>query len=128
MCRSAPGHRKGHGSALPCDQCERIREPAMRHVVCCGECLLELDGLTRRYGALTALDNLSFSAPSGQVVGFLVPNGAGKTTTVRAVFGLTELDFGTVRWNGAPVGQNERRRFGYMPEERGLYPAMLVGE
>ena len=89
---------------------------------------LELDGLTRRYGALPAPDDLSFSVPSGQVVGFLVPNGAGKTTTVRAVFGLTELDFGTVRWNGAPVGQNERRRFGYMPEEQGLYPAMLVGE
>ncbi len=90
--------------------------------------LLELDGLTRRYGALTALDGLSFSVPAGQVVGFLGPNGAGKTTTMRAVFGLTDLDAGTVRWNGAPVGQAERRRFGYMPEERGLYPAMLVGE
>ena len=90
--------------------------------------LLELDGLTRRYGALTALDDLSFSVSAGQVVGFLGPNGAGKTTTMRAVFGLTDLDSGTVRWNGAPVGQADRRRFGYMPEERGLYPAMLVGE
>jgi ABC-2 type transport system ATP-binding protein len=89
---------------------------------------LELDGLTRRYGALTALDDLSFSVSAGQVVGFLGPNGAGKTTTMRAVFGLTDLDSGTVRWNGAPVGQADRRRFGYMPEERGLYPAMLVGE
>ena len=90
--------------------------------------LLELDGLTRKYGTLTALDNLSFSVPAGQVVGFLGPNGAGKTTTMRAVFGLTDLNSGTVRWNGAPVGQADRRRFGYMPEERGLYPAMLVGE
>jgi ABC-2 type transport system ATP-binding protein len=90
--------------------------------------LLELDGLTRRFGALTALDDLSFSVPAGQVVGFLGPNGAGKTTTMRAVFGLTDLDAGTVRWNGAPIGPSERRRFGYMPEERGLYPAMLVGE
>jgi ABC-2 type transport system ATP-binding protein len=89
---------------------------------------LELDGLTRKYGTLTALDNLSFSVPAGQVVGFLGPNGAGKTTTMRAVFGLTDLNSGTVRWNGAPVGQADRRRFGYMPEERGLYPAMLVGE
>ena len=89
---------------------------------------MELDGLTRRYGALTALDDLSFSVSAGQVVGFLGPNGAGKTTTMRAVFGLTDLDSGTVRWNGAPVGQADRRRFGYMPEERGLYPAMLVGE
>ncbi|MGA2806250.1 MAG: ATP-binding cassette domain-containing protein [Acidimicrobiales bacterium] len=77
---------------------------------------------------MTALDNLSFSVPAGQVVGFLGPNGAGKTTTMRAVFGLTDLDAGTVRWNGVPVDQGERRRFGYMPEERGLYPAMLVGE
>jgi ABC-2 type transport system ATP-binding protein len=90
--------------------------------------LLELDGLTRRYGPVTALDDLSFSVPAGQVVGFLGPNGAGKTTTMRAVFGLTDLDAGTVRWNGSPVGPAERRRFGYMPEERGLYPSMLVGE
>jgi ABC-2 type transport system ATP-binding protein len=89
---------------------------------------LELDGLTRRYGPVTALDHLSFSVPAGQVVGFLGPNGAGKTTTMRAVFGLTDLDAGRVRWNNAPVGAAERRRFGYMPEERGLYPGMLVGE
>ena len=90
--------------------------------------LLQLEGLRRRFGSLTALDDLTFSVPSGQVVGFLGPNGAGKTTTMRAVFGLTDLDAGTVRWNGEPVGQAERRRFGYMPEERGLYPAMQVGE
>jgi ABC-2 type transport system ATP-binding protein len=82
--------------------------------------LLELDGLSRRFGAVTALDDLSFSVPSGQVVGFLGPNGAGKTTTMRAIFGLTDLDAGSVRWNGKPVGATERRRFGYMPEERGL--------
>ncbi|HVB94426.1 MAG TPA: ATP-binding cassette domain-containing protein [Acidimicrobiales bacterium] len=90
--------------------------------------LLELDGLTRRFGTLTALDDLSFSVPAGEVVGFLGPNGAGKTTAMRAVFGLTDLDAGVVKWNGDPVGPAERRRFGYMPEERGLYPAMLVGE
>jgi ABC-2 type transport system ATP-binding protein len=89
---------------------------------------LEIDGLTRRFGTLTALDHLSFFVPDGQVVGFLGPNGAGKTTTMRAVFGLTDLDAGSVRWNGAPVGSQDRRRFGYMPEERGLYPAMRVGE
>jgi ABC-2 type transport system ATP-binding protein len=89
---------------------------------------LELDALTRRYGTVTALDDLSFSVRAGQVVGFLGPNGAGKTTAMRAIFGLTDLDAGTVRWNGAPVEQAERRRFGYMPEERGLYPSMLVGE
>ena len=90
--------------------------------------LLELDNLSRRFGNVTALDNLSFSVPAGQVVGFLGPNGAGKTTTMRAIFGLTDLDAGSVRWEGAPVGPAEWRRFGYMPEERGLYPDMLVAE
>ena len=90
--------------------------------------LLELVGLTRRFGTVTALDGLSFSVPSGEVVGFLGPNGAGKTTTMRAIFGLTDLDGGSVRWNGTMVGPAERRRFGYMPEERGLYPNMLVAE
>lgn len=90
--------------------------------------LLQLEGLSRRYGPVTALDDLSFDVPSGRVVGFLGPNGAGKTTTMRAIFGLTDLDAGKVTWDRAVVGQAERRRFGYMPEERGLYPGMQVGE
>jgi ABC-2 type transport system ATP-binding protein len=90
--------------------------------------LLEIDELTRRYGTVVALDGLSFSVQAGQVVGFLGPNGAGKTTTMRAIFGLTDLDSGEVRWNGATIDQPTRRRFGYMPEERGLYPGMLVGD
>lgn len=90
--------------------------------------LLELENLTRRYGSILALDGLSFSVPSGQVVGFLGPNGAGKTTTMRSIFGLSDLDAGAVRWNGRAVGPDERRRFGYMPEQRGLYPNMLVGD
>jgi ABC-2 type transport system ATP-binding protein len=90
--------------------------------------MLELEGLRRQYGNVKALDDLSFDVPSGQVVGFLGPNGAGKTTTMRAIFGLTDLDAGIVRWNGNPVSQASRRRFGYMPEERGLYPGMRVGE
>jgi len=89
---------------------------------------LELRGLVRHYGPITALDDLSFSVPAGEVVGFLGPNGAGKTTTMRAVFGLVDLDAGSVTWNGAAVTQADRRRFGYMPEERGLYPGMKVGE
>ena len=88
--------------------------------------MLELQGLRRHFGDLVALDGLSFHVPSGEVVGFLGPNGAGKTTAMRAVFGLTDLDAGAVRWKGAPVDAVRRRRFGYMPEERGLYPNMLV--
>nr|MBW4079341.1 ATP-binding cassette domain-containing protein [Acidobacteriota bacterium] len=90
--------------------------------------VLQVDNLSRRFGAVTALDHLSFEVPAGQVVGFLGPNGAGKTTTMRAIFDLTDLDTGTITWNGSPVTQVQRRRFGYMPEERGLYPGMLVGE
>ena len=62
------------------------------------------------------------------MLGFLGPNGAGKTTTMRAIFGLVEPDAGAVLWDGRPIGLAERLRFGYMPEERGLYPRMPVGE
>jgi len=89
---------------------------------------LVLQGLRRRFGTITALDDLSFTVNAGQVVGFLGPNGAGKTTTMRAIFGLTDLETGTITWNGRVVDSPLRRRFGYMPEERGLYPSMLVGE
>jgi ABC-2 type transport system ATP-binding protein len=85
---------------------------------------LEIDGLRRRYGTVTALDGLTFGVPAGQVFGFLGPNGAGKTTTMRAIFGVTTLDAGEIRWRGRPVDEAARRTFGYMPEERGLYPAM----
>jgi ABC-2 type transport system ATP-binding protein len=89
---------------------------------------LEIEGLRLRYGTLDALDDLSFTIPTGEVVGFLGPNGSGKTSTMRAIFDLVHLDAGTVRWNGGPIGAAERRRFGYMPEERGLYPGMVIGE
>jgi ABC-2 type transport system ATP-binding protein len=85
---------------------------------------LALTGLRRRYGTVTALDGLTFDVPAGQVFGFLGPNGAGKTTTMRAIFGVTALDAGEIRWRGRPVDPAVRRTFGYMPEERGLYPAM----
>jgi ABC-2 type transport system ATP-binding protein len=85
---------------------------------------LEIDGLRRRYGTVTALDGLTFAVPAGQVFGFLGPNGAGKTTAMRAIFGVTALDAGEIRWRGKPVDEAARRTFGYMPEERGLYPAM----
>jgi ABC-2 type transport system ATP-binding protein len=90
--------------------------------------MLELDGLTRRFGDTLALDGLSFDVRPGRVCGFLGPNGAGKTTTMRAIFGLTDLDAGQVRWNRRGIDVATRRRFGYMPEERGTYPAMTVAE
>jgi ABC-2 type transport system ATP-binding protein len=89
---------------------------------------LELIGLSRRFGSVVALDDLTFSVPPGEVFGFLGPNGAGKTTTMRAIFGVVALEAGEVRWRGEPVTEQARRRFGYMPEERGLYPGMPVLE
>jgi len=88
--------------------------------------VLELDGLTRRYGDLVALDDLTFAVAPGRMCGFVGPNGAGKTTAMRIELGVLELDAGRVRWNGAPVDAATRARFGYMPEERGLYPKMSV--
>ncbi|MGH9075738.1 MAG: ABC transporter ATP-binding protein, partial [Acidimicrobiales bacterium] len=90
--------------------------------------MLDLIGLRRRYGDVVALDGLTFSVPPGQVFGFLGPNGAGKTTAMRAIFGVTALDGGEVRWRGEVVGPEALQGFGYMPEERGLYPGMAVGE
>src|ERR1700722_8493746 len=90
--------------------------------------MLELDGLNRRFGDVVALDSLSFTVPTGQVFGFLGPNGAGKTTAMRAVFELIALDAGAVRWKGAAITAHDRQRFGYMPEERGLYPGMVIVE
>jgi ABC-2 type transport system ATP-binding protein len=80
----------------------------------------------KRFGPLKALDGCTFAARPGRLTGFLGPNGAGKTTAMRAVFGLVELDEGTVFWRGTPVAPVDRAGFGYMPEERGLYPRMAV--
>jgi ABC-type sugar transport system ATPase subunit len=90
--------------------------------------MLEICDLTKRYGEVVALHGASFRVAPGRIVGFLGPNGAGKTTTMRTIFGLVRPDRGEVRWRGRPVGPGERARFGYMPEERGLYPKMKVGE
>lgn len=90
--------------------------------------MLEINDLHKRYGDVVALDGCSFSVQAGRMVGFLGPNGAGKTTTMRAVFGLLTPDQGDVRWNGGPIDAAMRRRFGYMPEQRGLYPRMRVRE
>jgi ABC-2 type transport system ATP-binding protein len=82
--------------------------------------------LTRRYGDRVALDGVSFTVERGQMFGFVGPNGAGKTTTMRIVMGVLAPDAGEVRWNGEPLHMSMRARFGYMPEERGLYPKMRV--
>ena len=89
--------------------------------------VLTVTELRKAYGDVTALDGMSLTARPGRLLGFLGPNGAGKTTTMRAVFGLVRLDAGQVRWRDTEVTNDVRLRFGYMPEQRGLYPRMLVG-
>jgi ABC-2 type transport system ATP-binding protein len=90
--------------------------------------MLELRELVKRYGDVVALDRLSFSVPEGKLVGFVGPNGAGKTTAMRIVMGLLASNGGEVLWRGRTIGESGRRRIGYMPEERGLYPKMRVTE
>jgi ABC-2 type transport system ATP-binding protein len=90
--------------------------------------MLEITDLSKRYGPVVALDGATFTVRPGRLVGFLGPNGAGKTTTMRCVFGLARPDRGTVTWNGRPIDRAARLRFGYMPEQRGLYPRMKVGD
>jgi ABC-2 type transport system ATP-binding protein len=88
--------------------------------------MLELKSLTRRYGDVVALDDVSFSVGEGQMFGFVGPNGAGKTTAMRIVLGVLEPNAGEVLWRGRPMDNEARRQAGYMPEERGLYPKMRV--
>jgi ABC-2 type transport system ATP-binding protein len=90
--------------------------------------VLELIDLHRRFGDVVALDGVSFEVPEGHIVGFVGRNGAGKTTAMRIALGVLAADAGEARWRGAAIDTGVRRRFGYMPEERGLYPRMRVLE
>ncbi|WP_314455689.1 ATP-binding cassette domain-containing protein, partial [uncultured Microbacterium sp.] len=90
--------------------------------------MLDLNGITKSYGGRRVLDDVSFTVAPGRLTGFVGGNGAGKTTTMRIALGVLAKDAGTVALNGAPLTATDRRRFGYMPEERGLYPKMKVAE
>jgi ABC-2 type transport system ATP-binding protein len=88
--------------------------------------MLELIDVSRRYGEVVALDGVSLTVEPGQMRGLVGRNGAGKTTAMRIVLGLVEPDGGKVLWKGEPIDAAGRRRIGYMPEERGLYPKMKM--
>ncbi|WP_243790096.1 ABC transporter ATP-binding protein [Saccharopolyspora gloriosae] len=89
---------------------------------------LEIDHISKRYGETIALRDMAFTVGAGELFGFVGSNGAGKTTTMRIALGVLAADSGEVRFRGAPLDLDTRRRFGYMPEERGLYPKMKVAE
>ncbi len=90
--------------------------------------MLELQGLRKRFGEIEALDDVSFTVRPGRITGFLGRNGAGKSTTMRSIFGLVNLDDGVIRWRAEPVDEGVMTRFGFMPEQRGLYRKMRVRE
>ena len=90
--------------------------------------LLEIDRVSKRYGDVVALHDMTFEVRAGEIFGLVGSNGAGKTTAMRIILGVLAADAGAVRWDGRPVDLDTRRRIGYMPEERGLYPRMKVAE
>jgi ABC-2 type transport system ATP-binding protein len=89
---------------------------------------LEIDRVSKRFGETVAVQDLSLDVHAGELFGFVGRNGAGKTTTMRIVLGVLAPDAGEVRWDGRPLEPEARRRIGYMPEERGLYPKMRLAE
>jgi ABC-2 type transport system ATP-binding protein len=90
--------------------------------------MLELQGLTRSFGDRHVLRDVTFAVAPGRMTGFVGGNGAGKTTTMRIILGVLAADSGTMTLDGRPLTATDRTRFGYMPEERGLYPKMKVAE
>ena len=89
---------------------------------------LVLDGVTKRFGEFVAVDNLSLEIPRGSIYGFLGPNGAGKTTTIRMVMSIIYPDEGRLTVLGHSRAEEIKDRLGYLPEEKGLYKKMKVGE
>lgn len=90
--------------------------------------MLEIDSVNKSYGTRPVLNDVNFSVAGGRLTGFVGANGAGKTTMMRIILGVLSADSGRVSLNGTPLVATDRRRFGYMPEERGLYPKMKVAE
>src|SRR5436309_7338845 len=87
---------------------------------------LEVIDLCHRFGDRVAVSDVGFEVASGEIVGLVGRNGAGKTTTMRSIMSLLTPERGTIRWRDQPVETMPRELFGYMPEERGLYPQMTV--
>lgn len=90
--------------------------------------MITVNHLSRVYGETTVVDDVSFTVQPGRTTGFVGANGAGKTTTMRMIMGVLAPSAGEVLWNGDPITAQDRRSFGYMPEERGLYPRAPIAE
>ncbi len=114
--RTYHGAMYTHGAAID-DSAPHLRTQAP---------VLHVDGATQRFGEHLVLDDVSLEIPPGRVIGLLGPNGAGKTTLMRIIFGVLQPDEGTVLWGDRRANDSDRRSWGYMPQERGLYRDMRV--
>lgn len=90
--------------------------------------IIECKGVCKNFGEKVALDNVTLEIPKGKIFGLLGPNGAGKTTLIRIINRITIPNGGSVMFDGRPITQDDVERIGYLPEERGLYRKMKVGE
>ncbi len=88
--------------------------------------MLEVEGLTKTFGEMKAVDNVSFRIPDGKILGLIGQNGAGKSTTFRLILNFLDQDKGTISWNGQPINEEDYNIIGYLPEERGLYPKVTI--
>ena len=89
---------------------------------------VEVVDLQKRYDAVQAVDGVSFQTDEGSIFGLLGPNGAGKTTIIRMIMNIIAPDSGRILFDGRPIAEEDKDRIGYLPEERGLYKKMLVGD
>ncbi len=90
--------------------------------------MIQLSHVTKRYGNVLAVDNLSFAAPKGEITGILGPNGAGKSTTIRMIMNIIAPDSGSIQFDGRALKEDDKERIGYLPEERGLYRKSKVSD
>ncbi|MEN8228646.1 MAG: ATP-binding cassette domain-containing protein [Bacteroidota bacterium] len=90
--------------------------------------IIELSGVTKTFGSVVAVDNLSLEVPNGSIYGFIGPNGSGKTTTIRMIMKIMYPDRGSLRVNGREHNSHRLQNVGYLPEDRGLYKKMKIGE
>lgn len=88
--------------------------------------MLEVSGLTKAFGEMVALNDVSFTIPKGQILGLIGQNGAGKSTTFRLILNFLDQDKGSIMWNGRPITEKDYNIIGYLPEERGLYPKVTI--
>lgn len=88
--------------------------------------MLKVEGLTKSFGDMKAVDNISFEIPDGEILGLIGQNGAGKSTTFRLILNFIEQDRGIILWDGQPIKEEDYNIIGYLPEERGLYPKVTI--